>query len=111
MTVIDFASAKEKYKKIETIDANDVIPDEDAALQFAIAIAADIGVILDDMYLPLENDPKAMGDMYLIIDILKAMITRVAGIDSDSQRVSEMLIQDIDYDEHLEKFREIMETD
>lgn len=111
MTVIDFSEAKQKYKKIETIEANDIIPDEDAALQLAVAIAADIGVILDDMYLYLENDPKSMGDMYLIIDILKALITRVAGIESESQGISELLITNIDYDEHIEKFREIMESD
>lgn len=110
MTVIDFNAAKEKLAKIETVEM-EMIPDEDAALQFAIAIAADIGLILDDMSLPLENDPKAMGDMYLIIDVLKAMIARLAGIEVESQKISEMLITGIDYDEHIEKFREIMESD
>jgi hypothetical protein len=108
MTVIDFAAAKEKRAK-ET-EEDDVIDSEDKALQFALAIASDIGWVLDDMGIPLEKDPKSMGDMFLLIDVLKAMITRVAGIKCEAQILSEKLI-DIDYEEHLEKFREIMESD
>lgn len=108
MTVIDFAAAKEKREK-ET-EEDSVIDSEDKALQFAIAIASDIGWVLDDMGIPLEKDPKSMGDMFLLIDVLKAMITRVAGIKCEAQILSEKLI-DIDYEDHLIKFREIMESD
>lgn len=108
MTVIDFAAAKEKREK-ET-EEDSVIDSEDKAVQFALAIASDIGWVLDDMGIPLENDSKSMGDMFLLIDVLKAMITRVAGIKCEAQILSEKLI-DIDYEDHLIKFREIMESD
>lgn len=107
--VIDFNSAKERLKKVEETEEC-VIVDEDSALQFAIMIAADIGIIMDDMGLPLENDIKSMGDMYLIIDVVKAMLARTAGIPCDAQKISEMLIN-IDHQEHIEKFREIMESE
>jgi hypothetical protein len=109
MTVIDFAAAKENREK-ESEDDDTKIDTEEKALQFAIAIASDIGWVLDDMEIPLENDPKSIGDMFLLIDVLKALITRVAGIKCEAQVLSEKLI-DIDYEEHLIKFREIMESD
>jgi hypothetical protein len=106
--VVDFTVAKEKKK--EQDEENIAILDEDEALQYAISIAADIGVLLDEMGIPLENDIKSMGDIYLMIDVLKALITRVAGIPCDAQILSEKLI-DIEYEEHLISFREIMESD
>ena len=109
MTVIDFAAAKEKRAQ-EAEDEDMTIDSEDKALQFAIAIASDIGWVLDDMEIPLENDPKSMGDMFLLIDVLKALITRVAGIKCDAQVLADTLI-DIDHEEHLIKFREIMESE
>ena len=108
MTVIDFAAAKEK--RAQEAEEDTTIDSEDKALQFAIAIASDIGWVLDDMEIPLENDPKSMGDMFLLIDVLKALITRVAGIKCDAQVLADTLI-DIDHDEHLIKFREIMESE
>jgi hypothetical protein len=106
--VVDFTVAKEKKK--EQDQEGIVILDADEALQYAISIAADIGILLDEMGIPLENDVKSMGDIYLMIDVLKALITRVAGIECDAQILSEKLI-DIDHAEHLISFREIMESD
>jgi hypothetical protein len=109
MTVIDFAAAKEKREK-EAEDDDMTIDSEEKALQFAIAIASDIGWVLDDMEIPLEKDPKSMGEIFLLIDVLKALITRVAGIKCDAQQLADTLI-DIDYEHHLIEFREIMESD
>ena len=106
--VVDFTLAKEKKK--EKDQENIAILDTDEALQYAITIAADIGLLLDEMGIPLENDVKSMGDIYLMIDVLKALITRVSGIECDAQILSEKLI-DIDYEKHLVSFREIMESD
>jgi hypothetical protein len=106
--VVDFTLAKEKKK--EKDQENIAILDADEALQYAITIAADIGLLLDEMGIPLENDVKSMGDIYLMIDVLKALITRVSGIECDAQILSEKLI-DIDYEKHLVSFREIMESD
>jgi hypothetical protein len=104
--VINFNEIKEQKEK----ELGPVIKDENEALEYAISIAADIGVLLDEMGIPLENDVASMGDIYLMIDIIKAMLTRVSGIKCDAQLISEKLV-DIDHAEHLIKFREIMESD
>lgn len=107
--VIDISTIRNKKMKVETVDLTDMDPKEEA-LHMAVAMAADMVVFLDESGLYIEDDPKSMGDVYLIIEVLHSLLTRLQHIPTESQKLSEALIVDIDYDEHIEQFREIMDA-
>lgn len=107
--VIDISAVRNKKMKVETVDLTDMDPKEEA-LHMAIAMTADMVAFLDESGLYIEDEPKSMGEVYLIIEVLHALLTRLQHIETESQKLSEALIVDIDYDDHLDKFREIMDV-
>lgn len=104
--VIDFKAAREKLDP----DYEELDPEQEALYE-AISMTINMVEYLDESELYLEDDPKSMGDIYLIIDIIHALLTRLQKIPTESQKVSETIVQITDYEDHLKRFRDTMNDD
>lgn len=91
--------------KIETID----VFDEQEATYLSVLIAADLVEFIENMGCSLEDNPESMRDVYMVVDNIKALILRMHNISCATHDVNDMLVGHIDIDEHLKKFRTILD--
>lgn len=96
----------DKTKPVQTVD----VFDEQEATYLSVLIAADLVEFIENMGVSLEDTPEAMRDVYMVVDNIKALILRLHSIQCETHHVNDMLVSHIDLNEHLKKFRTILDA-
>lgn len=108
--VVDLNSVRKRSKPK---DPESLIMDEAEATEFAVMMAADMVDFLENMglNLTLDSNPNSMREVYMIIDNIKALILRMQNMDCATHKINDSYVGFIDVDEHLKRFRTILEED
>jgi hypothetical protein len=94
--VIDFTKFKvdkETERFDQLVEESEAI--DDFSADFAFSVAADIAVALSELDYDVMDDPKCILEILTLVEVVRAMIFRITGMEYPFHRVSESLFQDI----------------
>lgn len=109
--VVDLTAIRDRVKqKKETYENVDSLLsiDEEEATHMAVMMTADLVDFLERMGITLDSNPESMRDVYMIIDNVKALILRMQNMTCETHKINDAFVNFIDVDEHLQKFRTIL---